>query len=247
MLGPPGIVGAKLPAGEVLLIPIRHRFGSLASSSLLRQPAEGEGRVVARRNDVDGVSRAPDLGQGRVGPRARCHAFDTGVERVQSGPRDAVLKPRPGGTPQRVGAGRQAPVEGLDLAPVGEDLRPRQGERAPVGADKRHQAALSGSAGIYMSHLWRTAVATLRRPQPSGEAPVLDEQPPRRLRRAAISPPVRDAKRVPESTPPGARMATTTRSRPRAANAIDAVATNGHSRYLAEASSVRSRSCISQA
>ena len=99
---------------------------SLAGASLVGQPAEGKGPVVARRDDVCGVALPPDLHESRVLPGVPRDPFDPGVERMEAGSRDAVLQAGPCGTPERVRTRREALLKRLDRAPVGQDLRARK-------------------------------------------------------------------------------------------------------------------------
>ena len=91
---------------------------------------EREQREVARRHDVAGVARPPQLGQRGMLPRRRLDALEPRVQGQDGRPRHAVLQPRPGRAAHGLLGQRLAPLEAADLPAEGQDLRAGELERA---------------------------------------------------------------------------------------------------------------------
>lgn len=127
---PSGLTVGEAPALEVRVEARRQVLRPLANPPLLRQPGEGEDRVIARRDDVGGIARAPDLDERWILPDVGGCVFNAGMERVERRAWSAVLQAAPRGKPERIGTRRKSLVECLDTASKGKDLRPRGFEPA---------------------------------------------------------------------------------------------------------------------
>jgi hypothetical protein len=125
----PRLVRAEPAALEVGVQARGQVLGHASRAPVVRQPAERERGVVARRDDVGGVAQPPDLDERRILPRVRSCRCHPSVEGMQGRSRNAVLKPGPGRSAERDGPGREALVERTGAPPERDDLFAREIER----------------------------------------------------------------------------------------------------------------------